>query len=66
MTVWVAALAEKSGALVRIADKALTHGDNIHTPAVQADAGIRKMLRIGKSMNSSGRAGSGRAWRSRR
>ncbi len=46
MTVCVAALAHDCQAIVLIADKALTYGDNEYQPALQGDTGVEKMLPI--------------------
>jgi len=46
MTICVAALAEESEAIVLIADKALTYGDNIYRPAMQGESGVIKMIEI--------------------
>lgn len=50
MTVCVAALAEDGKAIILVADKALTYGDNVYRPAMQGESGgIRKILPIGVS-----------------
>ncbi|TET97792.1 MAG: hypothetical protein E3J29_04195, partial [Dehalococcoidia bacterium] len=46
MTVCVAALAKDSEAIVLVADKALTYGDNILRPAMQGESGVVKMIEI--------------------
>lgn len=49
MTVCVAALAKDSRAIVMVADKALTYGDNVYRPAMTGETGIVKMLPLGDS-----------------
>ena len=48
MTVCVAALANNGRAVVLVADKALTYGDNIYRPAMTGEGGVEKMLEIGE------------------
>ena len=50
MTVCVTALANEGKAIVLVADKALTFGDNIYRPAVQGEmGGVEKYIPIGES-----------------
>src|SRR5467141_2428584 len=48
VTVCVAALAERSRAIVLISDKALTYG-NAYSPSMQGETGVLKMLPIARS-----------------
>ena len=50
MTVCVAALANQGKAIVLVANKALTYGDNVYRPAVQGEmGGVEKHIQIGDS-----------------